>query len=188
MGYTCPPGRPSHGAGAAPLVMSLLLIAPAVPLCAQAPTEYQVKAAFLYNFAKFVGWPESAPGASFCIGVLGADPFGPVIDETLAGKTLDGRRVVIRRFDRPEEALGCEIVFVGSAAKPSKALLERFYGRPVLTVGETPAFCQNGGVIGFEVVGQRVHFAVNLEAAQRAQLKMSSKLLSLATRVWGSQR
>jgi len=163
-------------------------LAPAVPLRAQAPTEYQVKAAFLYNFAKFVEWPENTPGMPFCIGILGPDPFGSVIDQTLAGKTLDGRRVVIRRFERPEEAFGCEIVFVASASRSPAPLLERFQNKAVLTVGDEPAFCQSGGIIGFQLAGQRVRFAVNLEAAQRAQLKVSSKLLSLATKIWGSRR
>jgi hypothetical protein len=166
----------------------LILMARASPLCAQAPTEYQVKAAFLYNFAKFVEWPGNSPATPFCIGILGSDPFGPMIDETLDGKTLGGRRVVIRRFDQPEEALGCEIVFIASAAEPLKSWLRYFQSKAILTVGDAPAFCQSGGIIGFQVADQRVRFAVNLEAARRAQLKMSSKLLSLAARVWGNQR
>jgi hypothetical protein len=166
----------------------LLALTLALPLAAQGPSEYQVKAAFLYNFAKFVEWPADAPGQPFCIGILGADPFGPLIDETLNGKTLGGRGVVVRRFSRPEDALACQIVFVAISAAPLKPLLKRFENRSVLTVGEAPAFCQSGGIIGLEVSDQRIRFAVNREAADRAQLKLSSKLLSLATRIWGERR
>jgi len=164
-----------------------LLLALALPLPAQAPTEYQVKAAFLYNFAKFVEWPADTSGTPFCIGVLGSDPFGPLIDATLAGKTLGGHAVVIRRFSRPEDAFGCQIVFLALPATSLKALLKRFDSKAVLTVGDAPGFCQSGGMVGFEVVEQRIRFAVNLETAERAQLKLSSKLLSLATKVWGKR-
>ncbi len=166
----------------------LAVLALALPLAAQGPSEYQVKAAFLFNFAKFVDWPADAPGESFCIGILGSDPFGPLIDQTLAGKTLGGRAVVVRRFSRPEDAFACQIVFLASPATSLKPALKRFENRAVLTVGDAPAFCQSGGIVGFEVVDQRIRFAVNLEAADRAQLKLSSKLLSLATRVWGKPR
>jgi hypothetical protein len=165
-----------------------LLAALALPIAAQGPTEYQVKAAFLYNFAKFVEWPADAPGESFCIGILGSDPFGPLIDQTLAGKTLGGRAVVVHRFSRPEDAFACQIVFLASPATSLKPALKRFENRAVLTVGDAPAFCQSGGIVGFEIVDQRIRFAVNLEAADRAQLKLSSKLLSLATKVWGKPR
>jgi len=180
--------RPSRGAGPASWAIGALLLALALPLAAQGPSEYQVKAAFLYNFAKFVEWPSDAPGQPFCIGILGADPFGPLIDETLTGKTLGGRVVVVRRFSRPEDAFACQIVFVAVSAAPLKPLLKRFENRSVLTVGDAPAFCQSGGMIGLEVADQRIRFAVNREAADRAQLKLSSKLLSLATRIWGDRR
>jgi len=165
-----------------------LLLALALPVFAQAPSEYQVKAAFLYNFAKFVEWPADREGTPFCIGVLGPDPFGGLIDETLAGKMLGTRNVVVRRFSRPEDASICQIVFVAESATPLKLVLKRFEGRAVLTVGETPAFCQSGGIVGFQVADRRIRFAVNLEAADRAQLKLSSKLLSLATKVWGNRQ
>jgi len=180
--------RPWSKAGAVLWAISPFLVALALPLAAQAPTEYQVKAAFLYNFAKFVEWPVNAPGTRFCIGILGTDPFGPLIDETLAGRTLGSRGVVVRRFSRPEDAFDCQIVFVASSATPLKLLLRRFEGKAVLTVGDAPAFCQSGGIIGFQVAERRIRFAVNLEAAERAQLQLSSKLLSLATKVWGSRR
>ncbi len=164
-----------------------VLLALAQPLSAQEPTEYQVKAAFLYNFAKFVDWPEDA-AATFCIGILGPDPFGPLIDETMAGRTVGSRSVVVRRFNRPEESLGCQIVFVARSVTPLKLVLKRFEGKAVLTVGDAPAFCPSGGIIGFQVAERRIHFAINLEAAERSQLRLSSKLLSLATKVWGNRR
>ena len=181
--------RPWLGVGPVLRAIGPLLLALALPLPlpAQEPTEYRVKAAFLYNFAKFVEWPEGAPGKSFCIGILGSDPFGSLLEETLAGKTLGSRTVVVGRFSRPEDAFACQIVFVVSSSASLKPLLKRFENRAVLTVGDAPAFCQSGGIIGLEVADARIHFAINRDAAGRAQLKLSSKLLSLATKVWGNQ-
>ena len=164
------------------------MIALDLPLRAQAPAEYQVKAAFLYNFAKFVEWPAADSHSTFCIGILGTDPFGHQIEETLAGKTLNGRPVTITRYARPEEALACQVVFVAAPAASLKSVLRLLGEKAVLTVGDAPSFCQSGGIIGFQVADQKIRFAINVEAAERAQLKLSSKLLSLAAEVVGKRR
>lgn len=151
---------------------------------AQSPTEYEVKAVFLYNFAKFVEWPGvagDAPNEPFVIGILGEDPFGKVLDETLRGKTVNGRTVVIARLLRAKDARGCHIVFIsGSESRHLHSIFESLQGSNVLTVGETEGFARQGGAINFTLEESRVRFEINIEAAQRAGLKISSKLLSLA--------
>jgi uncharacterized protein DUF4154 len=151
---------------------------------AQSPTEYQVKAVFLYNFAKFVDWPQPVGNASldpFVIGVLGDDPFGNVLDQALLGKSVNGRPLRVRRFKRAEDAKACQIVFISSSeGKHLQFILQSLKGTSVLTVGDTKGFADLGGVINFILEDDRVHFEINVDAAESAGLKISSKLLSLA--------
>ncbi|MGD0920157.1 MAG: YfiR family protein [Terriglobia bacterium] len=146
--------------------------------------EYQVKAAFLYNFAKFVEWsPEAVPKADapFILGVVGEDPFGPVLEETLKGKTANGHPFAIRRFRREEDARGCQILFTSSSdQRYIRSLLAILKGSSVLTVGETEGFCRLGGIVNFTLEEDKVRFEINRDAAERARLKISSKLLSVA--------
>lgn len=147
----------------------------------QSGEEYHVKALFLYAFTKFVEWPSDMPGDALCIGIVGDDPFGDILDQTVAGKTVNGRGFVVKRFKSDAEARLCHIVFVGaSETKRMRAVLDALKGSGVLTVGEARGFAQAGGVINFEIVDNKVRFEVNIEAAKRARLKLSSKLLSLA--------
>ncbi|MGD0694030.1 MAG: YfiR family protein [Terriglobia bacterium] len=147
-------------------------------------SEYQVKAAFLYNFAKFVEWPpdpSSDLSDPITICVIGHDPFGTVLDEAVRGKTVSGHRLVIRRSKPGQSWTGCQIAFISSAeGKDLPSILESSKGSGVLTVGEMEGFAQRGGMINFVIEQERVHFEVNVEAAERAGLKISSKLLSLA--------
>jgi hypothetical protein len=153
------------------------------------PTEYQVKAAFLYNFARFVEWPPEAqrdPGAPFLIAVLGHDPFGAVLDETVAGKTVAGRPIKVRRVPRVEDARDAQIVFVSPSERPNLATILKALDRPgVLTVGDTDGFAMRGGAINFTVQARKVRFEINPVVAEQAGLKMSSQLLKLATLVVG---
>jgi hypothetical protein len=147
---------------------------------AQTPNEYEVKAAFLYKFASFVEWP-AAGNSTVCIGVVGDDPFGALLDQVVKGKSIYGREFLVRRFRSGEKPAGCDIVFISpSERKHLRLILDGLRGANVLTVGETPEFCQSGGVINFEILNDRVQFEINLEAAARARLKVSSKLLSVA--------
>ena len=147
--------------------------------------EYQVKAAFLYNFAKFVHWPERAfasPTAPVEICVFGRDPFGSSLEQTVAGKEFAGRKFHVRDIADPHDACKCHIVFVSAAEKKRFAVLfEAVQTSSVLTVGETPGFTAQGGVVNFRLENGAVHFEVNLEAARQKDLEISSKLLSLAT-------
>lgn len=145
--------------------------------------EYQIKAAFLYNFAKFVDWPGEPAGASapLVIVVFGKDPFGPSLEQTVAGKTVSGRPLLIRRTSRVEELLPCHILFISASEKRRLAQIWRALGNAsVLTVSDMEEFLQLGGAIGFLIWESKIRFGINLQAARRAGLRISSKLLSLA--------
>ncbi len=146
--------------------------------------EYQLKAAFLYNFARFVEWPEesftdSDDTVNLC--VWGKDPFGPLLDRVIEGKTARGRGLVIKRLTGAEEMKSCQIVFVSfSNENLLPGLLNTLGNTAVLTVGEGEGFARGGGVINFVIEEDKVRFEINVDAADRAGLKISSKLLKLA--------
>jgi hypothetical protein len=149
------------------------------------PTEHEVKAAFLYSFAKYVQWPDGALGGQdepFIIGVLGEDPFGRVLDETVAGKSVLGHPVALTRFVRLEDAVRAHILFVGASEEPELSrVLRTLRGRPVLSAGETDEFAERGGIVGFKTSEKKVRFDINLGRAEESRLKISSQLLKLAT-------
>ncbi|MGA3017638.1 MAG: YfiR family protein [Bryobacteraceae bacterium] len=172
--------------GRALFVPVALLLAARVPVAAQVFKEYEVKAAILYKFAGFVEWPAAPAGAPLCIGVLGHDPFGPALDQAIQGKSINGRPFVIQRFKTGQETGNCQIVFVSSSEKKVlRGILDRLRREPILTVGDTPGFCEDGGIVNLELADNRVHFQINPEAAELARLVVSSKLLSLAGIVHG---
>jgi hypothetical protein len=146
--------------------------------------EYQVKAAFLYNFAKFVEWPPDPPTnarAPILLCVAGNDPFGKVLDQTLLGKTANGHPFAIQRIRREEDARGCQILFTSSSdQRHIRSLLAILKGSSVLTVGETEGFPRLGGIINFTLEEDKVRFEINVDAAERARLKISSRLLRVA--------
>lgn len=144
----------------------------------QQPTEYQVKAAYLLNFTKFIEWPPTAFGDAetpFTICIAGNDPFGAVIDQVIEGETVSGRKIVVRRLET-QSPTPCHIVY-GSRVLTAPAQAG------VLTVGEGETFVKSGGIIGFTVENRRVRFDINQRAAQRAGILLSSKLLSVARTV-----
>jgi hypothetical protein len=151
------------------------------------PTDYDVKAAYLYNFGHFVEWPAnvaSAQNDSFTVCVLGQDPFGPVLDATLAGETIAGRRVAAKRISTPQESGNCQILFLSSAEDARLNMtIKTLNKQAVLTVSDMPQFSQRGGMIQFVLEGKRVRFEVNLAAVQHAGLTLSSELLKVATTV-----
>ena len=146
---------------------------------AQGTSEYEVKAAFLYNFAKFVEWP-SPPQTAIELCVVGEDPFGNVLEDTVRGKTINGRPLVVRRMKPGENPRSCQIAFIGAADHESRAVLETLRGANVLTVGDSPNFARDGGIINFILKDNKVYFEINVDAAEQAHLKISSKLLNLA--------
>ncbi len=149
-----------------------------------APSEYAVKAAFLYNFAKYVQWPPGNPATQtgmFVITVLGHDPFGGALDETLQGKEIDQLRVVIRRAHGTEDLGTSQIIFISDSQRAQlPEILKQLEGTPTLTVGEMDHFAERGGVIQFRMEGDRVRLNINPNAAARAHLKISAELLKLA--------
>lgn len=158
---------------------------------ASTPSEYQVKAAYLYNFGRFVTWPAipAAQDGSFTICVLGRDPFGATLDAAVAGHPLGGKPVAVKRIAHPEEASGCRILFIDSEKAGSlKEILPALSHLPVLTVSDMPDFSQRGGMIQFVLEDSRVRFEVNLTNAESAGLTMSSELLKVASGVKGRPR
>jgi hypothetical protein len=152
--------------------------------------EYQVKAAFLFNFAKFIEWPAQrfkGPQDPIAICILGKNPFGETLAEAVRGKNVDGRSLVIRQVDDTKDACACNIVFVrATERKRSRSFLDAISGHAVLTVGEADGFASEGGIINFKIDGEKVRFQINVGAAEREKLHISSKLLALAEIVGGS--
>jgi hypothetical protein len=171
-----------QGTGSAPFawILSFVLFASASP--AQSPTENQVKAAFLLNFTKFVDWPPGAfadTSSPLTICIFGDDPFGNALDEIVQGETVNGRKIQTRRLRDIPPPHTCQVAYLGSAFRDNARLL-RGLGSGVLTVGEGDAFVRDGGIIGFVVENRKVRFDVNRIAAESADLKLSSRLLSVA--------
>lgn len=153
---------------------------------APAPTEYQIKAAFLFNFAKFVEWPQdafAAPNSPLVIGVLGDNPFGADLERTVKGKAINSHAFVVKDLHSPAEGTNCEIVFVCTSEKQRlPAIISCLKSNCVLTVGEMDGFTESGGIINFVIRANKVRFEINDDAAKNARLKISSKLTSLAVR------
>jgi hypothetical protein len=187
-------GRSSGIAGRAfvAILFWSLLAAPCLLSQQQKPNEYQVKAAYLYNFGRFVQWPAKGTRnneSAFTICILGQDPFGPVLDSTLAGEAIDGKPVVTRRLSKPQEAADCRILFINSTEqKRLREILAALDKESVLTVSDMPDFSRRGGMIQFVLEGERVRFEVNLASAENARLTLSSELLKVATTVRRSDR
>jgi hypothetical protein len=156
---------------------------------AQSPTagEYQVKAAFLYNFAKFIEWPPSSfsdASAPIRICILGRDPFGAELHAIADEKTVNGRKLQVSQLGDLQMVKTCHILFIASSEKTQlKQALESLQGADVLTVGDTEGFVEKGGMINFVLENDRVRFEVNHKAVEQAGLKVSSKLLNIAKSV-----
>jgi hypothetical protein len=153
--------------------------------------EYQVKAAFLYQFTQFVEWPASAfPSgqAPLVIGVLGDDPFGAYLDEIVSGEVANGHPIVVQRYRQAEEVAPCHILFVSRSEEHRlEEIFSHVGGRPLLTVGDADDFARAGGMIQFVTDEGRIRLRVNADAARLANLTISSRLLSLAEIVTASR-
>lgn len=166
------------------LTIRVVVCCLAVVTQAQSATEYQVKAAFLFNFAKFVEWPADAfPGvdAPLQICLLGQDPFGREFEEVIGDKSVNGHRIEVIHPSGVPQARGCQIIFVSSSEKRhALEILRGLRGAAVLTVGDTAGFAGMGGIINFVLDDGRVRFEINVKAADRAHLKISARLLTVA--------
>jgi hypothetical protein len=169
----------------------LLVIGLAVSVQAALSREYQVKAVFLFHFAQFVEWPSPAfPEAQtpLVIGVLGDDPFSRFLDETVRGETVNDHPLVVRRFRSLEEIDTCHVLFISrSEADRLEQILAGLKGRSILTVGDTEGFAKRGVMIRFVTVDNKIRLRINLERANAANLKISSKLLRPAELVTTGQ-
>ncbi len=153
----------------------------------EAAGEYQVKAAFLPNFARYVEWPAVAmpsAGSPLVIGIVGDDPFGGSLDAFLKGVVANGHPISLKHFRSSDSLTGCHLVFI-SASEGSHvaAILQGLSGASVLTVSDIDRFSLSGGMIELRMVGNRVRFDINRDAADEAHLKISSKLLAVARAV-----
>lgn len=154
---------------------------------AQGATEYQVKAAYLFGFGRFVEWPASAPLTSspaFVICVLGDDPFGRWLTDAVTGTPVHGKPVQVLHPASVDAAAACHVLFIGASEDVRIARILAALGpAPVLTVSDVPQFAERGGMIGFVLAGNRVRFTVNRLAAQAAGLTLNSELLRVAATV-----
>lgn len=149
--------------------------------------EYKVKAAYLYNFTKFIKWPENALDPegrqAMRICILGVDPFGHSVD-LLTNKTVQGHPVEIVYIQEPDPEQDCHVLFISrSKAKRVKQILDAVSGKSILTVSDIEGFSQKGGCITLTVIDGKVRFNVNISSTRRANLDMSAKLLELARTV-----
>ena len=148
---------------------------------AQSSPEYQLKAVFLFNFAQFVEWPASAfpePDTPLSICILGEDPYGRYLDETVRGETVANHPLTVRRYRTVEEIRGCHILFVSRQEQGHLGeILDSLQGHSVLTVSDAEGFARRGGMIRFVTDHNRIRLRINLEAAKAANLTLSSKLL-----------
>jgi hypothetical protein len=146
--------------------------------------EYAVKAAFLYNFVRFIEWPSTAftaPDAPFVVCVAGRDPFGAALNRTLLGKNVAGHPFATRQLANDEQADGCHVLFVARSEKHrAGALADDGRRRSILTIGDFDSFASEGGVIAFYLNDNRVRFAINVDSAAGSGLKISANLLALA--------
>ena len=168
------------------LAASVLLAGPAVA----SNDEYRLKAAFLLNFAKLVEWPEStapAPGAPLVLAVVGSAGVRESIAAGLSGADVAGHPVVVRGIDEPSDVAGCHIVFVSEGEGDATALVAAARGSSALSVGESRDFARLGGVINFFQEDRKLRFEINPDAADRAGLRISSRLLGLARLIDGSE-
>ena len=157
-----------------------------------AASEYQVKAAFLFHFAQFVEWPpetlkDTDSPMTYC--TIGDDPFHGALEQSLSGKTVRARPLRVQHLTELQEIGGCQVLFIGAVGKKRlNEALESASGSPILTVGETEHFAKDGGIIGIFLEQDKIRFEINLDAAGRAKLKFSAKLLALAKTVIGNPR
>lgn len=151
------------------------------------PTESQVKAAYLYNFGKFVRWQVIVPGDdSFNICVLGKSPFGSALATTVAGEKIDGRQIAVKNLANPSEAGHCRILFVSASEESRlKAIFTVARLTSSLTVSDIPGFAERGGMIELLTQEGRIRFQVNVTATNDARLTVSSELLKVAVKVIG---
>ncbi len=170
------------------LWLALLSLSAAAPAQQPKAPEAEIEAVYVFKFSQFITWPRSAQSKpSFDICILGEDPFGPFLDKTIRGETVNGKPVVDRHILRPQDAGGCAIVYISrSEASRLRQDLLALHDWPVLTVSDIPDFADKGGMIAFVLQSGRVRFQMDLTPAEQAGLMFSSELLRVAVEVKGA--
>jgi hypothetical protein len=199
-GLPPPTRRRRHWRGCVPRIAGIvaLLVISCFPYAgpagsaAQAPTEFQVKAAYLFNFLKFVEWPEDPapdPHGKWVIGFVGESPIDGELTHLAEGKNVLGHELLVKKFQAAEDLRACNILFITDSEKRRlPAILVALRGSSVLTVADMDSFVGSGGMVQFVVEDARVRVAIDVGATSRARLKISSKLLALAQIVTGTER
>jgi len=150
------------------------------------PSQIDVQAVYLFDFAKFVRWPEGADQGPLTICVAGQRVYTDTLTRLVKGERIDSRPLAVRAITTPEDETGCEIVFIGTSAKDNvDGLLAAAAGKPMLTVSDVPGFLERGGMIQFLIIGNRVRFSVDMRPAVRSGIGLSSELLKVAMNVNG---
>ncbi len=148
-------------------------------------TEYQLKAVFLFNFAQFVIWPDKSfenEKDPFVIGILGENPYGSFLDETIRGESVNGHRIVVRRYSNIQDIKTCHILYINLKNQDElEEVIAKVKNRNILTVGDSDKLTQLGGIISFFITNNKVGIKINLESVNATELSISSKLLRLAT-------
>ena len=146
---------------------------------------YEIKAAFIYNFAQFTQWPDSAFASNdspFVLAFIGDSPLGPALEQVLDGKSIAGHPIVLKHLDMASQISGCHLLFVSESADSHlDDIFNAIGNQPILTVGETTKFMVAGGIIRFFIADGRIRFEIDPDAADKAALRLSSRLMSLAT-------
>lgn len=172
------------------LILTIVLCCIAAGLHAEPPSKYQVKAAYIYNFAKFIKWPESAfsdTTAPLIIGVLGQNPFAGKL-KPLNSKLVRQRPIEIKYFETLEEVRSCQLLYIDTSEPGElESILTKLKIKPVITIGENKDFASRGGVIQFVTVRGRLRFIINLDIAKSNKVQIDAQLLSLATKVLGAK-
>lgn len=166
------------------VLILLLLVITTLHGKAEVASPYQLKAAFIYNFLKFIDWPaDSLPqeNGPFVVGILGRDPFGSTIDNALKGRSVKGRVIEVRRLEDVDSPVQCQVLFVSSSERRRfKQIFRQTSGKPVLTIGESEEFAVTGGIINFVTEENRIRFQINVDAIKQSKLKADAQLLNLA--------
>lgn len=171
------------------IIIAVLVCTAGSTYAQKIPNKYspkEIKSVFIYSFLKYINWPPDAIiGDELVIGILGENPFSPSMERILKNRTINGKKLVIKQYSRVEEgAFYSHLLYIDPKMISNlKHILSELKDAPVITVSEAPGFCENGGIINFSKVKYKYGFEINLKAAHKVKLEISSKLTGLATKV-----
>ncbi|MFC1726317.1 YfiR family protein [candidate division KSB1 bacterium] len=166
------------------LLIIVFLIVPTVNISAQTKNPDNIKAAFIYNFSKYVSWPGTDNSETFNIGVIGENRLFPLLESIAEGKLANKKKILVKQFKNTEEIKDCHILLISQSENENlENILKRVGNKSTLTVGDTEKYAEKGVVINFVIMSEKIKIELNMEAAERAGLKISSQLQKLAIQV-----